>query len=115
MSDFEFQGVECMEIGSIHEIREKFISKEGLKEIRIGILIYIDETMIARDKFVDYEFLYTNEIKGKKQDIYKKVEKNGDIKYLVSFYQDNKKYFVSGNEDVEFLEAISEEYMDLIF
>lgn len=115
LNDFEFQYVECVEMGFIHEIREIFFLDEEKKEIQIGIIVYEDETMIARDKFVDYEFLYTNEIEGKEQDIYKKVEKNGDIKYLVSFYKDNKKYFVSGNETVEVLEAISEEYMKLIF
>jgi len=115
LDGFDLASIERLEIGSAQSIREIFISDKKCREVRIGILIYKDETMIAGDKFVDYDFLYTNVIDKKEQEVYKKQEKNGDIKYLVLFYEGNKKYFVSGNESVEFLEAVSEEYMDLIF
>ena len=115
LEDFVFQNVECVEIGSVHRVREIFISNNGDREIRIGILIYEDETMIAGDKFVNYEFLYTINNGEKELDVYKKVEEGGAIKYLVSFYEGNKKCFVSGNENVEFLESILEEYVDVVF
>ncbi len=115
LQEYELKNVECVDMGSTQSIKEIFISDKEYGEIQLGILIYEDETMIVRDKFVNYEFLYTNMIGERELDVYKKVEENGDITYLVSFYQGNKKYFVSGKEDIEFLEAITEEYMDLIF
>lgn len=114
LQEYEFQGYWCEGTRTFCTINEEFVSLDKEKIINLVVTIYPDKTSIIRDTFENYDYLYNNTIGDKEQEIFVKEEEDGSFKYMIIFYEDNKKYYISGNEELEFLEKVSEEYMKLV-
>lgn len=114
LQEYEFQGYLCEDTPTFHIFEEGFVNLDGEKIIRLGVLIYPNNVMMASETFESYDYLHTNSVGGREMDVFVKEEEAERLEYMVLFYKDNKKYFVAGNEAIEFLEIVSEEYMKLV-
>lgn len=115
LQEYELKKFVCTEKTISKKLSEVFQFPEEGKEVKMGIVFYTDSNVITVERLADYEILDTGFYKEHKQDVFVKEGEKGKIEYMVLFYDSNKKYFVYGNEDVEFLKAVSEQYMDFIF
>lgn len=113
LKEYEFQKFVCTDKEISKKLTEVFRMGEE-KEVQMGVLVYNDESVITGETLVGYEIFDTGFYGEHKQDVFTKKE-NGRIEYMVLFYADNKKYFVSGSKEVDFLEAVSKQYMDFVF
>lgn len=114
LEEYEFQGCWYEEGLTFSMIREEFVNSDNGKILNFVATLYPDEVRVITDTFENYDYLYNNPIGDKEQEIFVKEEKDGSLKYMIIFYEDNKKYYVSGNDELEFLEKVSEEYMKLV-
>ena len=112
LKEYEFQGYWCQKTSTFSMFEELFFKEE--KTIKLGVTIYPDEVRIITDTFDNYNYLHTNYIGEKELDVYVKEENTGKLNYMIMFYEENRKYFVAGTEDMEILEAVSEKYMNLV-
>lgn len=114
LATYKNEKVTSVKTSAFHVITELLSNPQSGEMVRIGVLIYPDKTLMLREKFNDYEYSYTNTMGEYEQDVYQK-EDAGEVEYMVMFYKDNIKYFVAGQESLDFLEKVSEEYTELIF
>ena len=97
----------------MHKISSKYALNAANREVNIGVYIY-DNELAFSEKYDDYELLYTNVIEGQDVNVFVKKNETDDKDYSICFYIDNKEYFVEGKTDVDFLEAVSKEYLEYI-
>lgn len=112
LDEYEFADVACMEFGTVRRMNVN-VCLDGSLKMRIGVCIYRD-AITTTERYDDYEYLHTNYVDGYQQDVFVKQDSEEEREYFVCFYEDNIKYFVEGKCDVEFLEAVSEEYLKCI-
>jgi len=111
LQGFELQGYWCEKGITFNKVREEFKKSGGDIIINLGVLIYPDNVTVTRETFENYDYLHTNYVDERELDVFVKEEEMGKLEYMVLFYENNKKFFVSGNEKVDLLEAVCEEYM----
>lgn len=114
LEEYEFQGCLCEKTRTFDMIKEEFFNLKEKKKIDFMVNIYPDKVSVVRESFDSYNYICTNLIGDKEQDVFVKKEEDGTLEYMIIFYKDNRKYYVSGNEKLEFLEKVSEEYMKLV-
>lgn len=114
LQEYTLEGYLCKDASTFHKFNEVFVNLNEEKEISLGVLIYPEHERIIRDTFENYVYMYTNTVGERAWDVFQKEEKSGKLEYMLLFYEDNKKYFVSGNADVELLENVLKEYLNLV-
>lgn len=113
LEEYEFQGYRCEDTPTFYIVEEVFVNSTNGETINLMVTIYPDKVRVIRETFDSYNYLYSNSIEDKEQDVFVKNEEDGTLEYMIIFYEDNRKYYVSGNGDLEFLENVSKEYMKL--
>ncbi|MBQ2804137.1 MAG: hypothetical protein IJF07_09600 [Lachnospiraceae bacterium] len=93
---------------------EEFLCTESGGCISMGVVIYEEQTMLVGELYEDYKLQYSNTIGEYSQQVFAKENENGKMVYFVCFNKGNIKYFVKGVENVDFLEKVSQEYMQSV-
>ena len=79
------------------------------KKIVFGVWIYINEISYLSEEYIDYDYIQSYEVDQKQIDIYSREEKEG-VYYIVSFFDRNCQYYVRGEDNIDELKKIIEEY-----
>ena len=86
----------------------------GITRLNVGVMIYEDEIRVVRDEYDQYVYKYSYGDNNHEHDVFEKENINGEKEYSIFFYDDNKKYFVSGQLEVEMMEKLAIEYMNYV-
>lgn len=81
------------------------------KEISLGAWLYQDEVSYHEEGFADYNYVDSYEIAEQQMKVYCKEEESGKIYYIVSFYVENGQFYIRGQDNLEELKVLTEEYL----
>lgn len=81
--------------------------------ILLGAWTYYSKVSYNSEDFGGYTYIQSYEIEQKRLDIFNKQEK-GDIFYVICFYKENCRYFVKGQEDLEEVKQLAEQYLECV-
>lgn len=76
----------------------------------IGVWMYADKITYFKEEFIGYDYIQSYEVKQTQMDIYKRAEE-GEVFYIVCFYDGNCKYYVRGWDDLDGLKDLAEKYL----
>ena len=107
--NYEWRYFEVNELNNRKGVAEYYWNNNAEREMALGVWIYIDEVSYYREEFVGYDLIQSYEVNQKQIDIYSRKEIDG-IYYIVCFYDGNCQYYVRGQESLEELKKIIEEY-----
>lgn len=108
--EYEWQYYEANELDNRKHIASHYLLENSSQEIVLGVWVYLDKLSLNRERFADYNFIESIEIEQKQMDVYSKIEESGKIYYIVCFYEHNCRYYVRGQDDLEELKTLIEEY-----
>ncbi len=106
---YELSYIEISESDNRHHVASHYLCDSLSKEIVVGVWIYWDKVSYFKEEFVEYDYVQSYEFVGKNMDIYKRTEDAGRIYYTICFYEDNCKYYVKGQENLDEMKRIIEE------
>lgn len=86
---------------------------EKEKRLEVGIMIFEKEVSVIRENYDNLEYKYTKCKGNNVYDVFTKINMEGNEERLISFYENNIKYFLTGELDIDFLEKIALKYMEL--
>lgn len=108
--DYRWQYFETNELVNRKVAISYYFNKNLEKSIVFGVLLYMDKITYYREEFTGYS--YVDSYKGTQNqslDIYSREEK-GKVFYIISFYEGKCKYYLRGQDNLEELKALTEEY-----
>lgn len=85
------------------------------ERILAGVIIHSDETMIYTKTYMNYEYLYSEDIGEKQIDLFFKEDPDGENIYVAFFYKKNEQFFISGKNDLDNVKKMIKVYRDGIF
>lgn len=92
-------------------IDSNYCNEREKKEISLGAWLYQGEVSYHEEGFDEYNYIESFETAGQQMKIYCKEEESGKIYYIVSFYKENYKYFIRGQDNLEELKGLAAEYL----
>ena len=114
LEGYEWQCFETKELGNLREITSTYSDQTGQKRIQLGMMVYYDKISFNTEEFLDYNYVDSFDVDEKKMDIYYKEDETGEDHYVISFYEDNCKYFLHGQDNLEELKGMIETYWGFI-
>lgn len=107
---YEFQHIEISELDNRQHVTSYFVCENNNKEIYVGVWVYWDKVSYFKEEFLDYDYVESYEFAQKEIEIYKKTESTGKVYYIVCFYDGNGRYYVRGQDILDEIKKIAEEY-----
>lgn len=108
--EYEWQFYEVSELDNRLNIESKYVGMETGKEIDLGMWTYLDKISYVREGFMGYTYVESFEIGETLMDVYNRTQENGNIYYVVCFYEENCQYYVRGQDYLGELKFVVEEY-----
>lgn len=112
--NYEWQCFETKEFDFMKMITGHYLDKNLEQEIRLGVYIYAENAFYNRDGFANYDYVDSYEVAQKQMDIYDKSEETGAIFYAICFYEGNRKYYVSMQDNLDELKKLAQQYWDCV-
>lgn len=107
--NYEWKNFEVNELDIRNVVIGKYWNNVTQKQIVLGVWIYINEISYLSEEYLDYDYIQSYEVDQKQIDIYSREEKEG-VYYIVSFFDRNCQYYVRGEDNIDELKKIIEEY-----
>ncbi len=107
--NYEWKNFEVNELDIRNVVIGKYWNNVTQKQIVLGVWIYINEISYLSEEYIDYDYIQSYEVDQKQIDIYSREEKEG-VYYIVSFFDRNCQYYVRGEDNIDELKKIIEEY-----
>lgn len=112
--NYEWQYFEVKEFEFVRNIIGYYLDKDLEQEISLGVYIYEENSFYNRDGFANYNYVDSFEACKKQMDIYNKIDETGNIFYAICFYEGNRKYYVSMQDNLDTLKKFAEHYWDCV-
>ena len=112
--NYEWMYYEASEIENMKCIACNYLSKSTERIMVLGVWLYLDLVSYNRDGYADYSFVQSYEVNQKRMDVYSKTEETGDVFYIICFCAGNGQYFIRGQEDLEDLKVLAEQYLSCV-
>lgn len=107
--NYEWQHFEASELDNRKEVMGHYWNDDKKKEIVLGMWIYADKISYGREGFIGYTFIQGYKIDQVQVDVYSREETDG-VFYIVCFYEENCKYYIRGQDNLDELKALAESY-----
>lgn len=88
-------------------------ANEKKNEILVGVWIYLDEAYSSED-FAQYSYVESYEASGKQIKVYDRIEETGEVFYMICFYDGSCQYFIQGQDDLDLLKELGEQYCECV-
>lgn len=111
--NYEWLHFEANELDNRNEMAVYYWNSNIERIMTVGVWIYKDEVLYGREKFIGYTYISSYEVNQKQMDIYRREEVEG-VFYIVSFYEGNSQYYVRGQDNLEELRFLIEEYLSFV-
>ncbi len=111
--NYEWLHFEANELDNRNEMAVYYWNSNMERIMTVGVWIYKDEVLYGREKFIGYTYISSYEVNQKQMDIYRREEVEG-VFYIVSFYEGNSQYYVRGQDNLEELRFLIEEYLSFV-
>ncbi len=113
LKDYDLQSVSIKQGDAFCTVRQSFATHSGTTQITVGVKIYMNEFILARENHLSEE---SQQLDGEGWEGNLLVQENTekDKEYTMIFYTGNRQYFVEGNCDKEELMEIAEEYRQFV-
>ena len=102
---------EVEEPRNFRKIVSFYYDQNNKREMFFGMMVYLDEISFNTEWLATYSFLDIYEIGEKQMNIYSKTEESGKQYYLVYFFENNSQYFIQGQESLDELKGLAEQYL----
>lgn len=105
---------ECFEVEeprNFHKITSYYMNQSIDKEMLLGMVMYRGEISLNTEWLVDYSYVDNFEIENKEMNIYSKMDEIGKLHYLIYFYENNCQYFMQGQDNLDELKGLVEQYL----
>lgn len=112
LDGYTVENIKIVETNIVKKVSEVLVTKSN-KRLILGVMVYGEEVVVVRERYDDLEYQYTKSGRFEQDIFVKKTEEEG-LEYSLFFYQNNKKYYVSGQTDLSELESIAEQFFDKI-
>ncbi len=112
--NYEWQYYETKQFDFINSVIGHYFDKDTEKEIVIGVYIYDENMFYNRDGFIGYDYIDSYEMNQKQMDIYNRREESGIMYYIICFYEGNCKYSIRGQERLEEIKGLANQYWDCV-
>ena len=113
LEDWEMEVVVVEKSIALQKVSESWLVG-GKPKMNVGVIIYEGAVRVVRDSFDEFVYQYSYEASNYKHDLFEKDSTDGEKEYSIFFYDGNKKYFVTGQLDVEMLKNLAIEYMNFV-
>ena len=107
--NYEWQYYETNEFAGRNTVSTDYLNEKTKEEIILGVWIYFG-TAYYREEFIGYNYVQSYEIDQKQMDVYNRIEETGEVFYMICFYEGNYKYFMWGQDNLEELKILTEQY-----
>jgi len=108
--NYSWQYFEIEEGNNFYKIASHYLEEKIEKEMLLGMVMYRDKISFNTEEFVDYTHVGAYEAEQKQMNIYSKTETTGEIFYIICFYEGNSQYFMQGQDNLEELKGLIEQY-----
>ena len=112
--NYEWMYYEASELKNMQFIASNYLDQETDRMIALGEWRYFDKVSYNRDGYADYNYVNSFGSEQELMDVYSKTDEVGEVFYVICFYQGNSKYFLRGQEDLEDLKVLAEQYRNCI-
>nr|WP_296487795.1 hypothetical protein [uncultured Acetatifactor sp.] len=111
---YEWQYYEAGEVEYRKYVGSNYQNVLRKDEIFLGAWIYQEKISYHEESFVGYNYIDDYGEASQKMGIYCKTEETGDIFYIISFYEGNCQYYIRGQDDLENLKVLAEQYWNCV-
>ena len=112
--NYEWMYYEASELKNMQFSASNYLDQETDRMIALGEWRYFDKVSYNRDGYADYNYVNSFGSEQELMDVYSKTDEVGEVFYVICFYQGNSKYFLRGQEDLEDLKVLAEQYRNCI-
>ena len=106
---FEVRAIEYRQyVGSI------YLNKDKDMEISLGFWKYEGKITYNKEEFIGYNYVESFETMQKHMDVYSRIEESGKIYYIICFFEDNGKYFIHGQDNLEEIKRLIVKYWNCV-
>ena len=106
---FEVRAIEYRQyVGSI------YLNKDKDMEISLGFWKYEGKITYNKEEFIGYNYVESFESMQKHMDVYSRIEESGKIYYIICFFEDNGKYFIHGQDNLEEIKRLIVKYWNCV-
>lgn len=112
--EYDFQYYEIGEFENRELVMSHYLNTSTKKEISLGVWVYLDKISYSIEEFIGYTYIESYQVGNKQMDIFSREEDLGKIYYIVCFYEENCKYFIRGQENLDELKVLIEIYWNFV-
>lgn len=109
--EYEWQYFEANELENRQHVASHYAVEGKEQEIVLGAWIYVDQVSYYSEDFSEYSHIDSYDIEKEQMNVYKKTEKSGENFYIICFYKQNNKYYIQGQDNLDELKGLAEEYL----
>ena len=113
LEDCKLKGVVVENGNAMKKISESWIVA-GNKKVNVGVYVYEDKVLMLRDKYDQYIYQYSYNVNNCAHDVFEKEGDSEEKEYSIFFYDNNKRYFVAGQLEVEMMRELAIAYMNFV-
>ena len=111
IENYKWQYYEVEELGNREIITSHYLNGQTDHEMILGMWIYLDKITYYREQFIGYSYIQSYEVNEKQMDVYSRIEDDGEVFYIVCFYEENCKYYVQGIDSLTEIKSLAERYL----
>lgn len=112
--EYEWQYFEANGLGNRATVVGHYLNSRDEKEIVMGVWIYSEQISYFKEGFAEYDYIDGYTILYEEMSIYKKTEQTGDNFYIICFYEENCKFYVRGQDNLDELKGIANKYLECV-
>ena len=112
--EYEWQYYEANEMENRKHATSYYLNSDIKTDLLLGVWIYGDQVSYFREGFAEYNYIDGYTIVEEEMSIYKKTEQTGENFYIVCFYEENCKFYVRGQDNLDELKNFAKKYLDCV-
>ncbi len=111
--NYEWLHFEANELDNRKGIAGHYWNDDIGSEIVLGTWMYIDEIVYGKEGLVGYDHILSYDVSQKQMDVYRREEAES-VFFILCFYEGNSQYYIRGQDDLEELQILIEEYLECV-
>lgn len=113
LENYEWQYFKANELDNRKEVMGLYWNDDIKGEIVLGTWIYIDEIVYGKEGYVGYDHILSYDVSQEQVDVYRREEAES-VFFILCFYEGNSQYYIRGQDALEELQILIEEYLECV-
>lgn len=111
---YEVQYFELSEFVNYQSVVGYYLNQMTDMVILLGAWEYYGKISYNGEEFIEYNYVRSYEVGETQMDIFNRTQENGNIYYAICFYKGNYQYLVKGQDDLDEVKKLAEQYLDCV-